>query len=469
MNNYVQIGIRILSEKGCTLIFTQEGWDLFIMFWLQLSIILCCIAIGGRFSGIGLGAAGGLGLAILTIGFGMALGEAPTSVIFIIIAVITCVSILQGAGGLDFLVSIAEKILRKKPSAITFLGPFVCYFFTVICGTSYVAFSVYPVIAEIAIAARIRPERAMSMSVIASNMAIPASPTTALTAAMIGITAASGVTPAAILLVTIPACFLGVLAGCLFVYKRGAELQQDPEFQRRIASGEFQDQIASKQVALKDMSKQAKISLAIFLLSIASIILVSSFPALLPKLSNGAKETVMSIPVLLQVVMLATGAIIMIICKVSPDRLDSGSVFKAGLVGVVGILGISWMTDTFFSAYLGFIKEMSAHIILQSPALFGLALFIASMILYSPAATAVALMPIGVSLGLSPEILIGMLPATCAVFIIPGGAQIGCVAFDRTGTTQIGRFGFNHSYLIPGLVAMGASIICSITFAKMIF
>lgn len=436
------------------------------MFWIQLAIIICCIAIGGRFSGIGLGAAGGFGLAILTIGFGLTLGEPPISVIFIIMAVITCVSILQGAGGLDFLVTIAEKILRKKPSAITFLGPFVCYFFTAICGTSYVAFSVYPVIAEIAIDARIRPERAMSMSVIASNMAIPASPTSAIMAAMIAITASIGITPFNILIVTIPACFLGVLAGCFFVYRRGAELKNDPEFKRRVASGEFQDHISTNKRSLADVTPSAKISLGIFLFSIISIIIVSSFPALLPKL--GADGKVMSIPALLQVVMLATGALIMVICKVPRNRLDSGSVFKAGLVGVIGIFGISWMTDTFFSTYLSLIKEMSSCILLNYPALFGVALFLASMVLYSPAATAVALMPIAVSLDLPPAMLIGLLPATCAVFIIPGGAQIGCVAFDRTGTTQIGRYGFNHSYLLPGLVAMGASIICAIAIAHIV-
>lgn len=437
------------------------------MFWIQLVIIVACIAVGGRFSGIGLGAAGGFGLGILTFGFGMALGDPPVSVILIIMAVITCVSILQGAGGLDFLVALAEKILRKRPSAITFLGPFVCYFFTVICGTSYVAFSVYPVIAEIAIDARVRPERAMSMSVIASNMAIPASPTSAIAAAMIGITSSLGVTPIQILLVTLPACFIGVLAGCFFVYKRGAELEADPEFKRRVASGEFKETVDREKKSLHNVNRQAKISLGIFIVSILGIILVSSFPALLPKLGPASKT--MSIPSLLQVVMFSAGALIMVVCKVPRERLDSGSVFKAGLVGVVGILGISWMTDTFFGAHAELITEMSASVLVQYPVLFGVALFVGSMILYSPAATAVTLMPLGVALGLSPAMLIGLLPATCAVFIIPGGAQIGCVAFDRTGTTKIGRFGFNHSYLLPGLVAMAASIICSLAIAQVVF
>lgn len=423
------------------------------------------MAIGGRFSGIGLGVAGGFGLAVLTLGFGLPVGELPTSVVFIILTVITCVSLLQGAGGLDYMISLAEKILRKKPSAITFLGPMVSYLFTVICGTSYVAFSVYPVIAEIAINAKVRPERAMSMSVIASNMAVCASPTSAIMAAMIAFTASLGVTPLKILAVAIPACLIGILIGCLFVYKRGAELADDPEFKRRVATGQFQENYELKRNT-NLATKSAKLSVAIFITAIIIIILATSHPELLPHIGQGGKA--ISVPTLLQIMMLATGAIIMVACKIPRDKLDSGSVFKAGLVGAVGILGISWMTDTFFATHLKFITEVFSQTLITYPMLFGAMLFVTSMVLYSPAATAVTLMPIGISLGLSPEILIGLMPATCAVFIIPGGAQISCVAFDRTGTTQIGKYGFNHSYLIPGMVSIIASTILSMVLAYII-
>ena len=296
-------------------------------------------------SGIGLGVAGGFGLAILTLGFGLPVGEMPTSVVFIIMTVITCVSLLQGAGGLDYMISMAEKILRKKPSAITFLGPLVSYIFTVICGTSYVAFSVYPVIAEIAINAKVRPERAMSMSVIASNMAVCASPTSAIAAAMIAITAPIGVTPLSLLAVTVPACLIGVLVGCLFVYKRGAELADDPEFKRRVATGQFQEDYVLERDT-QNATTSAKVSVVIFLLAIAIIVGMTSHPDLLPNIGPGGKP--ISVPTLLQIMMLATGAIIMVVCRVPRDKLDSGSVFKSGLIGAVGILGISWMTDTFF-------------------------------------------------------------------------------------------------------------------------
>ena len=246
-------------------------------FWLELAVIVICLAIGGRFSGIGLGVAGGFGLAILTLGFGLPVGVMPTSVVFIIMTVITCVSLLQGAGGLDYMISMAEKILRKKPSAITFLGPLVSYIFTVICGTSYVAFSVYPVIAEIAINAKVRPERAMSMSVIASNMAVCASPTSAIAAAMIAITAPIGVTPLSLLAVTVPACLIGVLVGCLFVYKRGAELADDPEFKHRVATGQFQEDYVLERDT-QNATTSAKVSVVIFLRAI--IVGMTSHPEL---------------------------------------------------------------------------------------------------------------------------------------------------------------------------------------------
>ena len=215
------------------------------------------------------------------------------------------------------------------------------------------------------------------------------------------------------------------------MYKRGAELADDPEFKRRVATGQFQEDYVLERDT-QNATTSAKVSVVIFLLAIAIIVGMTSHPDLLPNIGPGGKP--ISVPTLLQIMMLATGAIIMVVCRVPRDKLDSGSVFKSGLIGAVGILGISWMTDT-----------------------------------YSPAATAVALMPIGVSLGLPAEVLIGLIPATCAVFIIPGGAQISCVAFDRTGTTKIGRFGFNHSYLIPGLVSMAASTVLSLAIAYIIF
>ncbi|MFT2321255.1 anaerobic C4-dicarboxylate transporter family protein [Escherichia coli] len=428
------------------------------LFLVQFLIVLVCIGLGGRFGGIGLGAAGGLGLAILTFGFGLPPDSPPITVISIIIAVITCVTILQAAGGLDLLVTMAEKILRKWPGAITFLGPFVAFLFTALCGTGYVAFSVYPVIAEIATDARVRPERAMSMSVIAANFGLIASPVSAVITGTLAILAGLHVSALDILSVTVPGTLLGCLAGCLFVWKRGNELDNEPEFQRRIAEGTFKP---LKTQENKDgiASGKARKGLVIFMIGILLVVLMGSVPELRPLWNDGHSIKRMDVPTTLQIIMLTTACIIMLICRIPPLSLDSGSVFKSGLVGVVAIFGLSWMMNSFFAAWSDLFN--SAYRDFQNPLLFGLLVFILSAVIYSPAATAVALFPAGVMMGYPAATLIALLPLTCGSFIIPGGAQIGCVAFDRTGTTKIGKYVVNHSYMLPGLVTtLSSSIFC---------
>lgn len=433
------------------------------LFLVQLAIVFLCIAIGGRFGGIGLGAAGGMGLFILTFLFGLEPDSPPVSVMLIIISVITCVTILQAAGGLDLLICAAEKMLRTKPGAITFLGPFVCYIFTVMCGTSYIAFSVYPVIAEVATDAKVRPERAMSMSVIASNMAVIASPLSAAVAGMIAKAASLNVTLLDILAVTIPGTFLGCLAGCLFVYRKGAELSDDKEFNRRVQSGEFVEMKTSARNVFN--LNQARIGLAIFAIGVFLIVFLSSFKEFRPQWHG----EYMSVPTMLQILMLTMASLIMICCRIAPEKLHSGSVFKAGLIGVVGIFGLSWMTGTFFGTYNDLFIQNFSNILTEYPMLFGLVLFLLSILIYSPAATVVALMPLGVAMGIPATILIALLPAACAVFIIPGGAQIACVSFDRTGTTKIGKYVINHSFMMPGMVSLVMSVVFCMMITKIFF
>ena len=436
-------------------------------FWLELAVIVICLAIGGRFSGIGLGVAGGFGLAILTLGFGLPVGEMPTSVVFIIMTVITCVSLLQGAGGLDYMISMAEKILRKKPSAITFLGPLVSYIFTVICGTSYVAFSVYPVIAEIAINAKVRPERAMSMSVIASNMAVCASPTSAIAAAMIAITAPIGVTPLSLLAVTVPACLIGVLVGCLFVYKRGAELADDPEFKRRVATGQFQEDYVLERDT-QNATTSAKVSVVIFLLAIAIIVGMTSHPDLLPNIGPGGKP--ISVPTLLQIMMLATGAIIMVVCRVPRDKLDSGSVFKSGMIAVISVYGVAWMAETYFGAYIPQFKTTLSGIVVAYPWTYAFVLFLISKLVNSQAAALAIVVPMGLSVGVDPLIILSFVPACYAYFILPTyPSDLACIGFDRSGTTRIGKFVINHSFILPGCIGVFTSCVVGYFIAHAMF
>lgn len=437
------------------------------IFWIQLLIIMVCIAIGGRYGGIGLGAAGGVGVTILVLIFGMQPSSPPTNVIFIILAVISCVSVLQAAGGLDMLVRLAEKALRKKPSAITFLGPLICSVFSIFCGTTYVAFSVYPVVAEVAAEAKIRPERPLSMSVIAAGIAVVASPMSAATAGMLGVLGGFGVTPLTLLSISVPAFFIAVLCGCVSVYKRGKEMEDDPEFKRRVASGEYQYlHGATKEYT---PSPAAKKGLIVFALGIAAVVFLGSATSLLPTWDINGNIQRLSTPMLIQMLMLATACVIMLYCKVPSNQLASGSVFRAGLIGVVGVFGVGWMTGTFFDAYKPEFVQMFSGMVQTAPLLFGVVLFCFSAVIFSPSVTVAALMPLGLSLGIAPEILIALYPATCGDFIVPGANQIGCVAFDRTGTTKIGRFVVNHSYMRPGFVMMITGILAGYVIAKLLY
>jgi anaerobic C4-dicarboxylate transporter DcuA len=200
------------------------------MIFIQLAVLLICIFIGARMSGIGLGVMGMIGLLILMFVFGLQPADPPLEVMLIILSVVTAAAALQAAGGMDYLVQVAGKILRSNPKQITFLGPLITYAFVLFAGTAHISYSIMPIIAEVAIKNKIRPERAMSMSVTAAHMAITASPVSAAAAALLTVLGSSGVKLADILMVAIPATLIGVIVGILFVWKRGKELDEDPEF-----------------------------------------------------------------------------------------------------------------------------------------------------------------------------------------------------------------------------------------------
>ncbi|QBH96625.1 anaerobic C4-dicarboxylate transporter [Limnobaculum zhutongyuii] len=440
------------------------------LFWVQLLVVLVCIGVGGRYGGVGLGAAGGLGVCILTLLFGLQPASPPIAVLLIIIAVIACTSVLQGAGGLDFLVRVAEKMLRKKPSAITFLGPFICSLFVMFCGTAYVAFAVYPVVAEVAAEAKIRPERPMSMCVIAAGIAVIASPMSAATAGMIAALSMYDVSIIQILGVSIPAFIIGTLCGCLSVFKHGKELENDPEFQRRVAAGDYQSlHVEQKEVQAYKPTFGAKVEVLIFGIGVATVILFGSVKSLLPAWEVGGKMVPLATPAPIQMVMLAAALFIIIFSKVPSDKFASGSVFRSGLIGVVGVFGISWMTGTFFDAYRPLFEELFKHMVESWPMLFGLILFCFSAVIFSPSATVAALMPLGAAMGIPPALLVAMYPATCGDFIVPGAGQIGCVAFDRTGTTRLGKYVINHSYLRPGFVMVISAVIAGYFISQIVF
>lgn len=438
-------------------------------FWLQFAVVMACVALGGRLGGVGLGAAGGLGVSILVLGLGVPPGSPPVSVLLIITAVIACTSVLQGSGGLDLMVRIAEKMLRKYPRAITIVGPFVCSFFVMLVGTAYVAFAVYPVVAEVAASAKVRPERAVSASVICAGIGVMASPMSAAMAAMVGIMSVQGVSFGQILAVTVPTFLLSIVCAALSVFWRGKELEQDPEFQRRVATGDYTWLAASDHTKQFTPMPFARRAVGIFLLGILVAILVGSVSDLRPSWTVGDSTKLLPVPNIIQMVMLATAFFIIMLCRVPSEKFASGSVFRSGLIGVVGVFGIAWCTGTFFDQHTKVLADTFAGIAQEAPFIFCIATFCVSTVIFSPTVSTTIMMPLGLKFGLPPEFLVGTWACCYGDFVIPGGAQIGCTAFDRTGTTRLGTFVINHSYLRPGLVFVVCGTLIGWTISKFVF
>ena len=421
---------------------------------LQLLFVLAAIIVGARLGGIGLGVMGGVGLAILTFVFGLQPTAPPIDVMLMIAAVISAASCMQAAGGLDFMVKLAERLLRRNPAHVTILSPLVTYLFTFVAGTGHVAYSVLPVIAEVAAETKIRPERPLGIAVIASQQAITASPISAATVALLGLLTGFDITLFDILKITIPATLIGVLVGAFASMRVGKELMEDPEYLRRMEEGLLED----KHVELNDVKNmfQARLSVIIFIVATLLIVLFGSIPGLRPSFDG----KVMDMPSLIEILMLSAAALILIISRTDGIKATQGSVFPAGMQAVIAIFGIAWMGDTFINGNITELTGSIEGIVRQMPWLFGVALFVMSILLYSQAATVRAIVPLGIALGISPMMLIALFPAVNGYFFIPNYPPvIAAINFDRTGTTGIGKWVLNHSFMMPGLVATIVSIV----------
>ena len=421
---------------------------------LQLLFVLVAIIVGARLGGIGLGVMGGVGLAILTFVFGLQPTAPPIDVMLMIVAVISAASCMQAAGGLDYMVKLAERLLRRNPSQVTILSPLVTYLFTFVAGTGHVAYSVLPVIAEVATETKIRPERPLGIAVIASQQAINASPISAATVALLGLLTGFDITLFDILKITIPATLIGVLVGAFLSKKVGKELLEDPEYLRRLEAG----MIDTKHVELNDVKNMfhARISVIIFIAATLLIVLFGSIPAMRP-VFNG---TALDMPAIIEILMLCAAAVILLISRTDGIKATQGSVFPAGMQAVIAIFGIAWMGDTFINGNITELTGSIEGIVRQMPWLFGLALFVMSILLYSQAATVRAIVPLGIALGISPMMLIALFPAVNGYFFIPNyPTAVAAINFDRTGTTGIGKWILNHSFMMPGMVATIVSIV----------
>lgn len=437
------------------------------MIWLQLAVVILCILIGARIGGIGLGLMGGVGLAILSFVFGIQPTSPPIDVMLMILAVVSAAACMQAAGGMDYLVQVAERILRKSPKRITFIAPAVTYFFTMFAGTGHVAYSVLPVIAEVARRTGVRPERPMSMAVIASQVGIVASPIAAATVAMLTIVSAKyDITLGQILGITIPATMVGLFFAALVTNKLGKELKDDPEFQRRMQDPEFRRKMEENTtVAVAELKPGAKISVLLFLFGAIMVVLMGAIPALRPHFNGSA----MSMAHTIEIIMLAVSALIVWLGKADVGEASRGDVFLAGMRAIIAIFGIAWLGDSFFGAHDALLKGSISDLVQSAPWAFAIALFILSVMVNSQGATTSTLMPLGVALGLPVASLIAMFPAVNGYFFVPNyGPIIAAIDFDSTGTTKIGKYVFNHSFMLPGLMSIVFSVIAGFVFGNIL-
>ena len=426
---------------------------------IQLLIVLALIFIGARVGGIGLGIYGMIGVFILVYGFGLAPGSAPIDVMMIIVAVITAASALQASGGLEYLVGVAAKFLQKHPDHITYFGPITCWLFCVVAGTAHTSYSLMPIIAEIAQTNKIRPERPLSLSVIAASLGITCSPVSAATAALISqdLLGAKGIELGTVLMICIPTAFISILVAAFVENHIGKELEDDPEYKRRVAAGLINPEAACEEVqkAENEHDPSAKHAVWAFLFGVALVILFGFLPQLRPE-GVSMRQTI-------EMIMMSDAALILLVGKGKVGDAVNGNIFKAGMNAVVAIFGIAWMGNTFYVGNEKILDAALSSMISSTPILFAVALFLLSIMLFSQAATVTTLYPVGIALGINPLLLIAMFPACNGYFFLPNyPTEVAAIDFDRTGTTRVGKYVINHSFQIPGFITTIVSILLGV-------
>lgn len=430
---------------------------------LQFAIVLALIFKGARVGGIGLGIYGMVGVFILVFVFGMKPGNLPIDVMLIIVSVITAAAALQAAGGLDYLVGLAAKFLRKHPTHITYFGPLTTWLFCLVAGTAHTCYSLLPIISEIATNSKIRPERPLSVATIAASLGITGSPVSAATAAIIStdLLGGSGVELKDVMMICIPASLIAILVAAFVQNRIGKELVDDEVYKERVAKGIIDPEHDSKLIdeMIKNPNPRAKYAVVAFLLGVLMVVVFGSVPSLRPSFMVDGMLHRVTMPETIEIVMMSVAALILVVGKANVHDAVKGNVFGAGMNAMVAIFGIAWMGDTFFNGNLAFFKEHIANVVTQYPFLFAIALFFMSIMLFSQAATVRTLYPLGIGLGIAPLALVAMFPAVNGYFFLPNyPTTVAAINFDRTGSTHIGRFVVNHSFQVAGFITTFVSI-----------
>lgn len=429
---------------------------------VELVIVLLAIWLGARLGGIGIGFAGGLGVLALTLICGLKPGAIPFDVIEIIMAVIAAIAAMQIAGGLDYLVGLAERLLRRHPRYVTFLAPLVTYVMTLLAGTGHTAFSTLPVIAEVAKEQGVRPSRPLSIAVVASQIAITASPLSAAVVFFASILEPRGVSYLALLGVAIPSTMAAIFCAAIITSFLGKELKDDEVYQARLAKGEVK--LRGEQVY--DIKPGAKRAVFLFLIGIAAVVLyataISDSVGLITHPVLPRNEAIV-------VFMLTVATLICLTCKVDTGEILSASTFKSGMSACICVMGVAWLGDTFVKAHLNDIQALAGDMLQGYPWMLALVLFFAATLLYSQAATTKALMPAALMLGVSPLAAVASFAAVSALFVLPTyPTLLAAVEMDDTGSTRIGKFVFNHSFIIPGVLAIAFSVAFGFLFGSLI-
>ncbi|MHA7877975.1 MAG: anaerobic C4-dicarboxylate transporter family protein [Bacteroidota bacterium] len=437
------------------------------MIWIQIAVVLLAIFLGTRLQGLSLGIMGGLGLAILTFFFHLQPTKPPMDVLIIVTAVVTASGTLEAAGGLRYLARFAESLIRKYPHSITYISPLIVYLLTFLGGTGHTIYALLPVIADVAKDVGVQPSRPLSVSVIAAQQAVLASPISAPTAIVVGLLAPHGISLLDILKICIPATLGGVLLAAWVVNKRGKGLYKDAT---HLEEKVQQDKKPQEAIVTAPTSDSARRSIGVFVLGITWVILLGAFKNWRPSWEAGGVMQPMAMTTAIAIVMLATAAVIVLVCKLDPKKIVKSNVFTSGIQAVIAILGISWLGDTFIEANKAQILISVRAQIMQAPWQFSLLLFLMSILLVSQAATIRAIMPLGISLGLPGAALLASLPAVNGVFFMPNyPTMLAAMSLDSTGTTRVGKFILNHSFMVPGLVATTTATVIAGGLVRLLF
>jgi anaerobic C4-dicarboxylate transporter DcuA/anaerobic C4-dicarboxylate transporter DcuB len=415
---------------------------------LEGVIVVGFIALGVRTGGMGLGLWGGVGTLVLVFVFGLDPGEPPVDAMLIIIAVISAAAAMEAAGGVDYMVLVASKALRARPGALNFAAPYISYVLTILTGTSNTFYSIVPVINEVARANKMRPERALASSTVANALGITSSPVAAATATILPLVEVYDYNLVDVLLITIPASIVGILVMSLMMSRHGKELEDDPEYQRRLAAGEVAPPAEVTAIELKPYAKR---SVAIFLLGVVAIVVFGLFEDIRPTVAaEGGGVEPISVTPLIQMFMLTAAALIVILCHVRATEVPGMPIFRSGMVAMIALFGIAWMADTFIANNEDAITSALGSMAENWPFTIALAIFLVAALTTSQSAATRTIVPLGLALGIGAGYMIAFWTAVVGVLFLPAnGTQIAAAEADTTGTTSLGRRVFDHSFQLP--------------------